>query len=119
MSTLPQKPYNETRPWGEFTKFVENLPCTVKIITVNENQSLSLQYHTSRDEFWHIISGSGTATIDKDRLEITAGKDFFIPRQSLHRIEAGNEKVVMLEIAYGTFDETDIVRIEDRYNRIK
>jgi len=118
MPTQPPKPYREQRPWGEFIKFTENSPSTVKIITVNKGESFSLQFHKSRDEFWHIISGNGIATIGKDRLEITDGKDFFVPRGVLHRIEAGEKSVVFIEIAQGAFDENDIVRTEDRYGRV-
>ena len=118
MPIQPPKPYREERPWGEFVKFTENSPSTVKIITVKSGQAFSLQYHKSRDEFWHIISGTGTATIDKDRIEIVAGKDFFIPKGTSHRIEASDKDVVFLEISYGTFDENDIVRTEDNYGRV-
>ncbi|MEI6041977.1 MAG: phosphomannose isomerase type II C-terminal cupin domain [bacterium] len=115
----PPKSYKEKRPWGDFVKFVENLPCTVKTITVNSGQAFSLQYHDSRDEFWYILSGNGIATVGEEKIEIKAGLELFIPRKMLHRIEAGDENVTFLEIAYGTFDEEDIVRIEDKYNRVK
>ena len=42
----------------------------------------------------------------------------FIPSGSKHRIQASNSGCTVLEISYGTFDEDDIVRIEDDYNRI-
>jgi len=127
MASQPPKPYHEERPWGEFTKFVENSPCTVKIITLNKGQSFSLQYHNHRDEFWRILSGNGIATIgievgaDKSTQanEISVGKEFFVPSGTLHRIEAGDLGVTLLEITYGQFDENDIVRTEDRYGRVQ
>lgn len=112
------KPYKEIRPWGNFVEFVKNQPCTVKIITVEKGQAFSLQYHESRDEFWRILSGNGVVTVGGTRKDITIGEDYFISKKSLHRIEAGSEDVVLLEIAYGSFDEDDIVRVEDKYNRI-
>ncbi len=114
----PTEPFHEVRPWGDFVKFVENSPCTVKIITVKTGESFSLQYHKSRDEFWHIISGTGIATIGKEKTKIESKKEFFVPQGTLHRIEAAAEDVVFLEIAYGTFDESDIVRTEDKYSRV-
>ena len=114
----PPKPYQEKRPWGDFIKFVENSPCTVKIITVDVGQAFSLQYHESRDEFWYILSGNGIATMGTDKVDIHAGADYFIPRGTLHRIEATTEPVVFLEVAYGSFDEEDVTRVEDKYNRI-
>jgi mannose-6-phosphate isomerase-like protein (cupin superfamily) len=117
MEQNPSKPYQEVRPWGNFVEFVKNQPCTVKIITVEKGQAFSLQYHDDRDEFWRIISGNGVATVGGARKDIVVGEDYFVPRKSLHRIEAGSEDVVLLEIAYGNFNENDIVRVEDKYNR--
>lgn len=112
------KPYQESRPWGNFVEFVKNQPCTVKILTVKKGEAFSLQYHEFRDESWRILSGDGLITIGEETKEIVIGEDYFIPRKSLHRIESIGEDVVLLEIAYGSFDEKDIIRIEDNYNRV-
>jgi mannose-6-phosphate isomerase-like protein (cupin superfamily) len=107
----------DIRPWGNFERFTLNEPSTVKVITVNPHQSLSLQRHTTREEFWKILSGSGFATIGEKKNPITAGDTMFIPKQTLHRIESGDEMLVFLEIAFGVFDEADIERLDDRYGR--
>jgi mannose-6-phosphate isomerase-like protein (cupin superfamily) len=91
----------------------------VKIITVKPGEALSLQYHHKREEFWHIISGDGTAEIGEDRIPLAAGVDCFVPRETKHRISGGRAPLVFLELAFGDFDENDIVRIEDRYGRAK
>ena len=108
----------EERPWGAFTKFAENIPCTVKIITVHPHQELSLQYHEHRDEFWYVISGSGIATVGTDIQEIKAGDSCTIGKKIVHRAKAHAEPLVFLEIALGNFDENDIVRLEDNYGRV-
>lgn len=112
------KPYHEERPWGEFIEFSRNTPSTVKILTVKPNEALSLQKHSNRDEFWKIISGSGFVTIGKDRIIAKPEAEFFIPRETEHRIEGGIEALVVLEISYGTFEDDDIIRLEDRYGRL-
>ena len=38
----------DERPWGAFERFTLNEPSTVKIITVNAGQTLSLQRHEHR-----------------------------------------------------------------------
>jgi len=119
MDQNPSKPYQESRPWGNFVEFVKNQPCTVKILTVKKGEVFSLQYHEQRDESWRILSGKGLITIGEDTKEIIIGEDYFVPRKSLHRIESTDEDVIVLEIAYGSFDENDIVRVEDKYNRTK
>jgi mannose-6-phosphate isomerase-like protein (cupin superfamily) len=55
------KPTEEQRPWGSFRRFTENEISTVKIITVNADQELSLQYHKNRDEFWKVLAGNPNA----------------------------------------------------------
>lgn len=113
----PQKPYRETRPWGEFVEFTRNTPSTVKIITVNAGEAFSLQTHAHRDEFWRVISGNGVIRTGPTTVPINIGGNHFIPRGTAHRIEAGDEAVVILEISFGDFDEKDITRLEDRYGR--
>jgi mannose-6-phosphate isomerase len=113
----PLSPFTENRPWGSFTQFTKNTPSTVKIISVKAGESLSLQYHHARSEFWRVISGSGKVTIGESILLAEKGKEFFVPKGVLHRIAAITD-LEILEIALGEFDEADIIRTEDRYNRI-
>lgn len=111
------KPYREERPWGSFTKYTQNENSTVKIIVVNTGEAFSRQFHHKRDEFWHIISGDGLIEIGDKKENIVPGKDYNIPHETPHRVTAGNLPVVFLEISEGDFDESDIVRLEDRYGR--
>ncbi|MGB9169935.1 MAG: phosphomannose isomerase type II C-terminal cupin domain [Nitrososphaeraceae archaeon] len=109
--------YTENRPWGKFEKFHENIPSTVKLIYVNANSRLSLQYHQHRREFWKIIKGSAVIEIDGKELKLKENETINIPLGARHRIKA-LEDCIILEISYGNFDENDIVRIEDDYNRV-
>lgn len=112
-------PYYEraTRPWGTFERFTLNQPSTVKIVTVKPGCVLSLQTHAHRSEFWHIVAGEGYAVIDGARREARAGDEFFVSKGAPHRIGAGSQELVFLEIALGDFDEEDVVRIDDAYGR--
>ncbi len=107
----------DKRPWGNFEQFTHNEQTTVKIITVDALAKLSLQTHDRRGEFWRIISGSGIATVGQEQHNAKTGDSFFIPTHAQHRMEAGPEGVVFMEIAFGEFDENDIIRIEDAYGR--
>lgn len=109
--------YYEDRPWGKFEKFHENKPCTVKLIYVNQNSRLSLQYHNKRSEFWKVIKGTAMVELDGRTIIMTEGETLTIPRQAKHRVGALDSGCVILEIAYGKFDESDIVRLEDDYKR--
>ena len=107
----------ETRPWGNFKRFTHNELSTVKIITVNAGQSISLQTHEHRDEFWYVFKGTGTIRIGDTDYEAREGSRFFCPRGNEHRVTGGPEGTTFLEIAFGDFEEGDIHRLEDLYGR--
>jgi mannose-6-phosphate isomerase len=111
------KVYSENRPWGRFEKFHENKPCTVKLIYINANSRLSLQYHNKRSEFWKVVKGTAIVELDDKVVILTEDETITIPRRAKHRVGALDSDCVILEIAYGKFDENDIVRIEDDYQR--
>jgi mannose-1-phosphate guanylyltransferase len=109
---------NDMRPWGSFRQFTENELTTIKIISVKAGNKLSLQYHNKRSEFWVVLEGNPILTIEEERHHAQPKQEFFIPQKTKHRIEAVENNVEILEIAFGDFDESDIVRIEDSYGRI-
>ncbi len=107
----------EERPWGAFERFTLNEKTTVKIVAVDAGQSISLQTHQHRDEFWRVIKGSGVIRIGETDNDAREGDSFFSPRGSEHRVTGGEGGMVFLEIAFGDFDEKDIKRLEDLYGR--
>jgi len=112
MKTLTVK-----KPWGQFDQFSHNEITTVKILSVNQGNSLSLQHHSHRMEFWRIVSGHPLVTVGDDTKIANPGDEFIIKELQLHRLEAPNDDVQILEISFGNFDENDIIRIEDKYGR--
>ena len=132
---MPEIPFTEKRPWGEFRQFTRasdgngpsaggsSQPVTVKTIFVRKGESLSLQKHALRSEFWRVISGTPDITKGRDgngKLDVVSAKrgdEFMIGTGMEHRIAAPHDDVEILEIASGIFKEDDIVRIEDNYGR--
>ena len=109
------------RPWGGFIKFIDNKPCTVKILQIKKGGSLSLQSHKFRTEFWYVISGKIKVVIGKSlsslkKQILVEGKYLLIPKRSLHRAESLKESKI-LEISTGRFKEGDEIRYEDKYGR--
>lgn len=111
------KSYKENRPWGSFEQFTKNENSTVKILVVNAGEELSLQRHKMREEYWRVLSGNGEVVIGEKTIKAEKGNDFFVSKGTLHSIKA-EEKMTILEIAFGDFDENDIERIFDKYNRV-
>ena len=109
--------YTETRPWGQFEQLTHNEQTTVKIITVQPGQQLSLQYHNHREEYWRVLAGQGEVVLGDETLPAKKGDEFHIPTKAVHRMQTQDKELVILEIAYGNFDEEDIVRLEDKYGR--
>ncbi len=116
MSFLQHRGHDD-RPWGYFDRFTKNEPSTVKLITILAGKRFSLQKHAHRSEFWYIISGSGTAIIGDNEHQARPGDEFEIPTETIHRLTAEQGNMVILEITHGTFDENDIVRMEDDFGR--
>lgn len=110
--------FADERPWGRFEQFVRNESVTVKIITVNPGERLSLQTHGHRDEMWQILDGPLELQIDDRTWAAQPGERAWVPLGSRHRIaNGGDQPARLLEIAFGFFDEEDITRLEDDYNR--
>lgn len=106
----------EERPWGWFTTFAKNEQCTVKIIHVNAGQRLSRQYHKSRDELWISLDEGLMMELNDKVFHPKKGEQMFIPKGTIHRL--GSEKGgKVLEVSFGTFDENDIIRLQDDYGR--
>lgn len=129
MKTKPikiEKDFN--RPWGGFIKFIDNKPCTVKILFLKKGEILSFQSHQWRQEYWYLISGKirvfkgpirKTWKSIKRNLKIfilKPGETISIPKNTVHSMEGlSNSKI--LEISIGKFKETDEIRYQDKYGR--
>ncbi|MEK6818384.1 MAG: mannose-6-phosphate isomerase, partial [Nanoarchaeota archaeon] len=68
---------------------------------------------------WLFLDNQAKVTIGKKIIKAKKGTEIFIPKKTLHRIEALNKPVRVLEISLGEFKESDIVRLDDVYGRIK
>ena len=106
------------RPWGQFQQLVSNQTVTVKIITVEPGHRLSLQTHENRGEFWQVLDVPIEVTVGERTWEAQVGESVWVPQGAVHRMaNKGDRPGRLLEVAYGDFDEADIVRLEDDYAR--
>lgn len=107
------------KPWGAFTQFTHNEKSTVKILEVKPKELLSLQSHKKRTEFWYVLEGNPTIVLNTKIKKYKPGESVkFGPRTKHRIINETRKKVRILEISLGNFDEDDIIRYEDKYNRI-
>jgi mannose-6-phosphate isomerase len=115
---IREKIFVSRRPWGNFRQFTLNEPTTVKVITVEAGQQLSLQTHELRDELWIVLDDGIRVQVGDDVIDAAVGDEFVIPRRTKHRISSRGPTARILEVAFGKFDEDDIVRLEDIYSRV-
>ena len=110
----------EERPWGCYYVIHDEPTYKLKRIEVAPGQCISYQYHLNRSEAWTIVKGMAIITLDDVVKYCDVGETILIPLEMKHRIENKSKEVlVFIEVQTGTyFGEDDIVRIEDKYNRV-
>ena len=109
------------RPWGRYVNLFEGRNFLVKELTVNSKSSISLQKHNHRSEHWMVTQGKPRITINKKKFFKKPNESVFIPTGAVHRIENYFKKPIkIIEVQTGPIlKETDIVRFQDIYGRIK
>lgn len=109
------------RPWGTYTVLEAGQHFKIKRIVVKSGSSLSLQMHHHRSEHWVVVSGTAKITNGEEVKLIYKNESTFIPAGQHHRLEnPGVIELVMIEVQSGEYlGEDDIVRFEDKYNRIR
>jgi len=114
---MPEKFPTEFRPWGFFETLVEDYEYKVKRLTIGADSSISLQFHLKREEHWIIVAGDAEIVINDEVYLGYPGDSFFIDKGEIHRINAGVDGVIIIEIQMGECEEDDIVRLDDKYGR--
>lgn len=109
------------RPWGDYESIDHGPRYQVKRLTVKPGATLSLQMHHHRAEHWIVVTGTAKVTRGDDVFLLSENESTYIPLGVTHRLE--NPGTVTLEIievqSGGYLGEDDIVRFEDRYNRVE
>ena len=117
----PVEPFKNKRPWGYFQTLHRTDGMWIKILTIAPQQCLSLQYHDKRVEHWTALDIGVRATIGDETLDLTPGLRYTVPVQTAHRLSNpySAETLRVLEVAVGEPDEDDIVRLSDKYGRVR
>jgi mannose-1-phosphate guanylyltransferase/mannose-6-phosphate isomerase len=106
------------KPWGTFKRYTLNELVTVKILTVNSGQCLSKQSHRMRSELWVPLDEGAEMEIGDRKIYPKKEDEVWIPQGVAHRLSSKDNKVRVLEISFGNFDEEDVIRYEDKYGRV-
>jgi len=108
------------KPWGYEIIYAHNEKYVGKILHVFKGEQLSLQYHNLKDESIYLLNGLMELTVDVDgelkKLVFSPGDTYRIEPKVRHRFSA-LEECDILEVS--TPELHDVVRLEDKYGRIK
>jgi mannose-6-phosphate isomerase len=106
------------KPWGKVTTYALNQPASVRVISVEPDQSTSEHYHQLRDEMWVILDGGLRIQIGNRVVDARPGDEFVVSAEEPHRItNTGAKRGRVLEIAHGYTTEDDTLRLQDDYGR--
>lgn len=108
------------RPWGRYEILFESDYCKVKRIIVKPRQRLSYQYHKKRSEAWTVVKGIATVNLNGVEKDYKEGETILIPLEAKHRMQNkdSSQEMILIEVQTGSyFEEDDIIRIEDDYER--
>ncbi|RJQ34740.1 hypothetical protein C4556_01985 [Candidatus Parcubacteria bacterium] len=110
------------RPWGEYYGWDSGRGWNLKTIYIKPNKRLSLQYHHHREEWWLLVAGDALATFGEGKksvvIPLKKGEVLRVGKKQIHRLSSRKGGVVV-EVAYGKFNENDIVRLQDDHGRVK
>jgi mannose-1-phosphate guanylyltransferase/mannose-6-phosphate isomerase len=109
------------RPWGRYTNLFEGKEFLIKELYVKSKGILSLQKHHHRAEHWLVTKGNPKITLNKNSFIKRPNEHIFIPLEAIHRVQnPGKKPVKIIEAQVGSIlRETDIVRYQDIYGRVK
>jgi mannose-1-phosphate guanylyltransferase/mannose-6-phosphate isomerase len=109
------------RPWGKYTNLFEGKGFLMKELYIKSKGLLSLQKHHHRSEHWLITQGIAKVTLNNKIFFKKVNETIFIPLGSIHRIEnIYKNPLKIIEAQVGSIlKETDIVRFQDIYGRVK
>ncbi len=109
------------RPWGSYETVDQGERFQVKRITVHPGHALSKQMHHHRAEHWVVVRGTAKVTKGDEVFLLSENQSVYIPLGTVHRLEnPGSIDLELIEVQSGPYlGEDDIVRFEDRYQRVK
>jgi mannose-1-phosphate guanylyltransferase len=64
-----------------------------------------------------VVKGPIKVQIGDETRVLQTGETITVPKKAIHRLIGAGTDAIILEISIGDFDEKDIVRVEDDYQR--
>lgn len=120
MPFIKEIPKKVEKPWGWELWIALSENYAGKILHINEGESLSLQYHNIKDESIYVLKGILHLEIKEEdglkEISLEEGQSFRIPPGTIHRFKSSSGCDI---IEVSTPHLEDVVRLEDKYGRVK
>jgi mannose-6-phosphate isomerase-like protein (cupin superfamily) len=98
----------EVQPWaetcGQIRCLIEEKDGAAAEVHHVEIHDAKLHYHERTDEFYYIIAGQGTMTLDDEEIELHPGVVVYVPRGVRHKAR-GNLTVLTVCIPRGVLGD--------------
>lgn len=104
---IVQQPWGYEEWWAHTTNYIG------KILYIQKGRRLSLQYNKVKEETIRVLSGVLTLLLRDDKLLLKAGQVAHIEPGMIHRMEANDDDVVVLEVS--TPEAHDVIHVRDDY----
>jgi mannose-6-phosphate isomerase len=117
----PLEPVHVAKPWGYEILWARTDRYVGKILHVRAGESLSLQYHERKEETMRVLAGTlvlevGSEGEARRTVRLGPGEGWHLPPGTRHRVTAVDD-VDIVEVSTPELD--DVVRLEDRYGRVR
>ncbi len=117
---MPESSSRVSKPWGHEVIWARTDRYVGKVLVIEAGNRLSLQKHLKKDESIYVVSGRLFLHLEDELGEIQIrelgpGEHERIAIGRIHRFEARDERVELMEVSTPELD--DVVRLEDDYGR--
>lgn len=106
------------KPWGHEVIWAKTDKYVGKMLVIEPNQRLSLQYHEEKEETIYVLEGMlqvWQSDNDNEYMVYGTGSTFHVIPNQVHRFGAGDQMVKLIEVS--TPELEDVVRLKDDYSR--
>jgi mannose-6-phosphate isomerase-like protein (cupin superfamily) len=98
----------QVEPWaetcGQIRCLIEAKDGAAGEVHYVEIQDAKLHYHERTDEFYYVIAGQGTMTLDDEEIELHQGVVVYVPRGVKHKAR-GNLTVLTVCVPRGVMND--------------
>lgn len=108
----------KNKPWGHEVIWAKTDKYVGKLLVIQPNQRLSLQYHEKKEETIYVLEGMlqvWDTDNDNEYKVYGTGSTFHVIPNQVHRFGAGDDEVKLIEVSTPELD--DVVRLSDDYSR--